>query len=175
LGIHKNFPVSPEEAHRPSSCRENPQLAAHRLLSPQPGPDFYKKKFGKKYCPQDWWNEEELEQLFVHAISNLHFDDGIFNWLKDQLNEDSMTSQELAEMELKNLRKEFSSNEEIQRRIYKDRIDGIIPDDFFKKEFESLRSRQSEIQSRISDLEDASGDLIAETVLTLELFEMFHT
>ena len=137
------------------------------------GQAFYEKKFKMKKCPQKWWKEEEIEEEFTSEIGLLHFDEGIMGWLRKEMGEHEKEQQEITASQLKNLRAEQTLNEKKLRRLYEDKVEGDIPEDWFKEEFEKTRERQDEIKAEIDHLEESEDVSMEENIQTLELMKDF--
>jgi len=73
--------------------------------------------------------------------------------------------------ETQKLQKEYSRNETRLHQIYEDRLNDIIPQDFFLHKFNDIQNRQQDILVDLEKLGQKNHDYIQEGILILELMK----
>jgi site-specific DNA recombinase len=132
---------------------------------------YYTCTRGKGHCDQKYYREEEIDHLFSNAIGTLYIDSKIKSWITDALKQSHKDEKQIVEVGLKRLHSEYQKNQTYLHKIYDDKLDGIIPEDFFKTKFSELTQRQKEIDLEIDALTKKNLNYIDEGIFVLELLQ----
>jgi len=109
-------------------------------------------KVEAKRCDIAWFKEEEIEEMLLDHFETLEFDKKEWKRMKKKLFENEV--RELINLELRNLRTEYTKNETLWDRLYDDKLGGVISEEKFKSRADKIEQRQQEIKSRIEELEE---------------------
>lgn len=125
-------------------------------------------KFGKA-CPQPWWTEKELEELFFIWFDNVYIDDEILDIIREAIDQGYKEDQKYLDAQKKRLNDEYRQNEKEMRTLYKDKNAKVIDLDFFQSEYGILRERQEEIRDEITAIDEYNEDFMENALRTIEL------
>jgi len=117
-------------------------------------------------CPQKWWKEEEIEEFVLEELGLMHYDDSIYDMIRDLLKDDLDEKVFTLDKQLKGLRVEKDKTDELMRAI---RSSIAMETDIemrqeFRKDYDILRDKRKELESEIRYLEDAKNVDVDETV-----------
>ena len=143
------------------------------------------KKVVRYGCPQNnpnlrgygntSWKEVEIDEIIVRAFNELHYNEGIFEWVKEQVGLEAEKKYKEVETEIAGLQKEKKQVEKslkdlvLSKKNYTDEIELEI----YHKELESLKAKLQKIDEDIADLEADRQENIEATVDSLELAAKF--
>jgi DNA invertase Pin-like site-specific DNA recombinase len=77
-------------------------------------PNWYKKKFGTKNCPQRYWREKEIEEQIMETLEDITYDKKVFQQLRSDLNRGFETRLKLNEAEKTKLESEKKEKERLR-------------------------------------------------------------
>ena len=120
-------------------------------------------------CQQAWYREEDLERMFADEIGKLKFSDQFIGLIKQALKNAHEEEERTTKETLTRLQGEYSLNETKLHKIYDDKLEGVIPEDFFKSKFTDLQNRQIEIREEIAKLGRKTGSFLEQSA---EIFEL---
>lgn len=143
-----------------------------RSLRPDaPGRFYYHYSESKGKCQQTWFREKELEKLFGDAIGRLQIDDQIVELIKAALKKSHEDEEKFVKDELTRLQSEYSRNESKLHKVYEDKLEGVITEEFFRTKYEEIQQRQIEIHAGIEGLRKKNSNYFEEGIETFELMK----
>jgi len=110
-------------------------------------------------------------RLFSEALSKFRIDDTISNWRIQALKESQQDEEKAIQIDLKRLQSEYTRNETTIYRIYDDRLNNVIDENFFKIKFNAMTERQSQISIDLVNLRSRNLSYIEEGIKLLELMK----
>jgi len=120
-------------------------------------------------CEQTWYQEEALEKLFGDAIGRLQIDDQIVELIKAALKKSHEDEERYVKDELTRLQSEYSRNETKLHKVYEDKLEGVITEEFFRLKYDEIQQRQIEIHAGIEGLRKKNSKYFEEGI---EIFEL---
>ena len=134
-------------------------------------------------CPQRYWKEKEIEEDIKKILGVLHYDEKVFDKIRQALRSDFEQRMELTESQIKSLKKEMTEKEQLKR----DLIRGMAKEKDselkleFKKEYEAVKEELKKTEEDISFYQKAmevDADKIVDTMIMLSdlrlQFEKLH-
>jgi len=88
--------------------------------------EWYKKKFGTKYCIQKRWTEVEVDQLITEELGRLYIDDVLSAKIKERLKTIHVKEEGVEKRESRRLEAERTRRKTHLKLSYLDRLDGRI-------------------------------------------------
>ncbi len=130
---------------------------------------YYHCSESRGKCEQTWYREEELDRRFGEAIGKLQIDDQILGLIKNALKKSHEDEERFAKEELVKLQSEYSRNETKLHKVYEDKLEGVINEEFFRRKYDELQQRQIEIHAEIEGLRKRNTGYFEEGLEILEL------
>ncbi|UCC41902.1 MAG: recombinase zinc beta ribbon domain-containing protein [Candidatus Aminicenantes bacterium] len=124
-----------------------------------------------KKCQQGYHREEKLDSMFADTLGKFYLDDTIKEWIIEALNESHNEEERFVKSELAKLQREYARNENRLHQVYRDKLDGLIQEDFFKSIFNKIQQRQQEIRMDLDKLKQKNFNYMKEALLILELLQ----
>ena len=69
------------------------------------------------------------------------------------------------------MQSEYSRNETLKQKIYRDKLNEVISGDFFKAEFKQIEPRQEEVHADIERLKKKNFNYMKERLMILDLMK----
>ncbi len=139
-------------------------------------PDWYKKKFGTKKCPQKIWKEKEITSAVEKALAELEFDKDSFNDLRKLVTGEVISRHAAAEDALKGLRKRRAELENEDDRLWKAWTLGKVkPEDLqnYQRSRDKNKAELEEINGDIQEFEALDDSFVEDGLETLETAKTF--
>jgi len=134
-------------------------------------PDYYKRKFGTKNCPQMYWREEEIEHQIKDAFDIMHYDESIFKELRETLNEKFQTQIKLSQAQKHSLEIDLRKEEKLRDAF----LEKMVLSDYaefkldMKERLIKVKKEIESIKEKIEVFEEAEDVKTDEFVDTLVL------
>jgi len=116
-------------------------------------PNWYKKKFGTKNCPQRYWREEEIEKQIMATLEEISYDKKVFQQLRSDLNRGFETRLKLNEAEKTKLESEKKDKEKL-RDAFLDKM--VLADGDLGFELD-MKGRVQTVRKEIDSIEKKIG------------------
>ena len=134
--------------------------------------NWYKRKFGKKSCPQPYNTESGVEKAFDEEIKKLFLGESMIAWLEQELMTQKDQSQDLGAKVKKDLEKKLKKLEERKKQLSIMRADN----EFTKEEYLEARNETLDeinaLQKQIKEIESSSTNIEDEIEITIGLLKM---
>jgi len=123
-------------------------------------------------CPQRYWKEKEIEEDIKKILGVLHYDEGVFNKIRQALRSDFEQGMELTEAQIKSLKREMTEKEQLKRDLIRSMAkekDSELKLEF-KKEYEAVKEELKKTEEDISFYQKAievDADKIVDTMIML--------
>ena len=99
----------------------------------------------------------------------VYIDEEILAIIRESIDISHAEEQKFLDAERKRLQKEYKQNETKMRQLYKDKLNKVIPVDWFQQEFGLLKVRQENIRDEIAQLEEHDEEFMEKAFETIEL------
>jgi Fe2+ transport system protein B len=114
--------------------------------------------------------EEELDRLLGEVVKKIKIDEKIVNWVEKSINKGSEKEREYIEKKLRVLNAQLTKINNRMKQAYKDKLDGLISEKFFKENMKEWEKEKEEIEKEIIECENLLKDIrVEDTKLILEL------
>jgi DNA invertase Pin-like site-specific DNA recombinase len=114
--------------------------------------------------------EEELDRLLGEVVKKIKIDEKIANWVEKSINKGSEKEREYIEKKLRVLNAQLTKINNRMKQAYKDKLDGLISEKFFKENMKEWEKEKEEIEKEIIECENLLKDIrVEDTKLILEL------
>jgi site-specific DNA recombinase len=123
-----------------------------------------RKKSGRRYryyhctgyrgrCPEPYTRDTTLEAEFLIALNTIIIPTEIADWLTASLQETTTADERHHEEERDRLQAEIGRLQDRLDRMYEDKLDGTITQDFYEDKATAWRSEQTRLQENLTRLE----------------------
>ncbi len=120
-------------------------------------------------CPAKWVREEKIAEQFRKKLEALRFDDDVLEWIVGALKSSHVDQKKYHEDTIASLEKHYKRLQNRIDRMYVDKLDGKISDDFYDKKCQLWRKEQDEIQENIRRHRSANRVYLDEGIKIIEL------
>ncbi len=133
--------------------------------------DYYKKKFGQKYCPQPYNSEQKVMEAIDEQVSKLFLDESIMVWLEAELKQIKSKDVNIKEKRIKALHADKDSLKRRLKKIY----DAWETERYTDEEFDVRKAKHEgrikEIDAELVQLSQNEDNIEEQIDLILELME----
>ena len=120
------------------------------------------------------FKESELDLLMETAIGMIDFEPGVYEWMKEEVEETFRLNRETEAIEKKRLEAELKSLIEERARAFQGFTRGITADEsFVREEINRLNERMVAIEARLKELDTAEEAIIKNSLDTLGILNDF--
>ena len=120
-------------------------------------------------CEEPYVREEILEENFGKVIRSLRFDPETLDWITSALKESHQDEKRFHDEAVQRLQGEYSRLQNRIDRMYVDKLDGRVTDDFFDQKSTEWRQEQAAVRQNLEQHEHANQSYLQEGVAILEL------
>ena len=113
--------------------------------------------------------ESALGDAFAELLRNLTFDDEVLGWISQALRDSHQDKKREHAEAVTRLRAEYDRLENRVDKMYDDKLDGKIGDEYFAKRAAEAREEQARIQRDLETYRRASETFVEDGVRILEL------
>jgi DNA invertase Pin-like site-specific DNA recombinase len=119
---------------------------------------YYRCTHYKGKCPEPYTREEVLEAKFTAMLAGFHFSPEVLEWAADAMRDGHEDERKVHADAIVRLQREHQRVQERVDRMYDDKLDGRIDNDFFDRKAAEFRAEQARINTDI-----AAHDAVMET------------
>jgi site-specific DNA recombinase len=131
---------------------------------------YYRCSQGRGKCALPYMREEQLSEQLGELMKNIYVPETIARTLVDSLHSDLQGSEQRRKEQLAGLQQRLTSVRTRMDKIYEDKLDGAIDDEFWTRKQAEYREQERLLQASVARL---TGPLKHENVLTIErIFEL---
>jgi DNA invertase Pin-like site-specific DNA recombinase len=120
-------------------------------------------------CNSKWFREEELTKQFAGYIDKIYIPDDIVESIGNFLKESHKGKIEHYEAVSKELNTQYNLLQNRIEKMYEDKLDGSITEDSYNKLLLKYRAEQSNIQTRLKNLQEVDKDYYLTGIYLLKL------
>ena len=125
-------------------------------------------------CSKKSVREENLEEKFVELLKGLKMDEEKLEWVKEGLRESRKEEKEYHDKQIETLQREFNSLKDRLHKLYLDKIDGKITEEFWKENHDNWSKRQDEILQSIELHKKANVNYLETGIALLDYANNAH-
>ena len=130
---------------------------------------YYHCTFDKSACGGAYVREEELERQFEEILSEFHFSEEVFHWMRDALRQSAQEKKEFHDQAIETLNARYTKLQNRIDQIYLDKLDGEIEEAFYRKNVTVWRAEQTDLLDKIARHQKADENYIAQGIKLLEI------
>jgi DNA invertase Pin-like site-specific DNA recombinase len=140
---------------------------------------YYRCTHFKQNCPEPYTREEVLEEKFTHMLSEVHFSPEELEWAAAAMRDGREDERKVHTNAIGRLEREHRRIQDRIDRMYDDKLDGRIDNDFFDRKAAEFRSEQVRIKADTEAHEAAMREYVEEGArlgdLARRAAELFET
>ncbi|MCK4516291.1 MAG: recombinase family protein, partial [Spirochaetaceae bacterium] len=130
---------------------------------------YYHCTFDKGACGGAYVREENLEQQFEAILSEFHFSETVFDWMREALHQNQREKAEFHNQAIEALNTRYAKLQNRIDQIYLDKLDGEIEEAFYRRNITEWRSEQAQVREKIACHEKADQNYIEQGIKLLEI------
>ncbi len=134
---------------------------------------YYSCTQGRGKCNLPKFTEQQIDKYFDEALGELYIDPDVYEMLKVELQDDYKIRATSAAEEEKRLHSEQTQIKNRRTKLYENFCRALVPEDFYKEEFDKMSKRLEQIEKRLAELETGETDYMEASLDTLELMKDF--
>jgi DNA invertase Pin-like site-specific DNA recombinase len=123
---------------------------------------YYRCTHFKQNCPEPYTREEVLEEKFTNMVNGIHFSPDVLAWAEDAMRDGHEDERKVHADAIQRLQREHQRIQDRIDRMYDDKLDGRIDNDFFDRKAAEFRSEQGRIMGDIAAHEVAIAGFVDE-------------
>jgi len=120
-------------------------------------------------CNPNWLREEELTKQLTQYIEKIHIPDDVADSIGKFLKESHSGKVEYYNGISTGLKAQYEHFQKRIERMYEDKLDGSITEDFYNKKLLEYRAEQTNIQTRLNNLQNADSEYYTTGMFLLKL------
>ena len=124
--------------------------------------------YGKCKSKKQYYTEEELEKILDSVVHDLQVDDQVYELIRIGLKKSAEDHEETMKGEKENYLKQKKTYERRLHKLYLDRVDGLIDDQFYRQTRVEWQMELDEINQRLSSFDKADKNYYDRGVLFLK-------
>ena len=136
---------------------------------------YYRCTKNKGKCPEKPLREEKLAELLGEPLKRLRMTPERINWVIDALKESSQDKDEFRRKEISRLQTEYDQIETNIRRLYDDRLNGIVDEEFWKIKYNELKSKLTRIKRSLAEHDQGNYNYLENGIRILELAQRAYS
>lgn len=136
---------------------------------------YYRCSYGKGKCPQKYVPEAKLRAQLAKVVEDIRIDHRVALWIEEAITESGKEEQEFHTQEIKRLSDEIARLKARQEKMYLDKLDGLIDEEFWAKQSAEWRKKIQEAEVYLSAHLKADSSYRALARTTLELAQSAHS
>ena len=130
---------------------------------------YYHCTGNKGRCPEKYVREEEIAEQFGEALRAIQLDDEVLAWVTTALRQSHQDARRYHHEMIASLQKQYQRLQDRLDRMYIDKLDGGISQDYFDRMSEAFRKEQRDTLQKIEQHQSAHETYVEEGVRLLEL------
>ncbi len=120
--------------------------------------------------------EEELDGLLGEVVKKIKIDEKIAKWVEKCINKGSEKERNYMEKKLQVLNAHLTKINNRMKQAYRDKLDGLISEEFFRENMKEWEKEKEEIEREIIECKNSLKDIkIEDAKLILELAQNAYT
>jgi hypothetical protein len=123
---------------------------------------YYRCTHFKQNCPEPYTREEALEEKFTQMLNEIHFSPEELEWAADAMRDGRADERKVHGDAIERLRREHRRIQDRIDRMYDDKLDGRIDNDFFDRKAAEFRTEQVRIMGDIAGHQVAMAGYVDE-------------
>jgi site-specific DNA recombinase len=135
---------------------------------------YYRCSGAKGKCPESYTRGEELESKFAAVLKGLSFNQETLACMRRALLESHQDEKQLHAAAVERLQREHRRLQDRLERMYEDKLDGQIENEFYNRKAADYRREQARIMREIQAHGTANQSYIEDGVRLLELAQQAH-
>jgi len=108
-------------------------------------------------------------------VKQIQIDHKVIDWIKEALKLSHKDEKEFHDTQIKNLQSQYERIQKRLEKIYIDKLDEIVTDDFFKKMSKQWNKEQEEILKQIEKHQKANMNYYEQGIIILELSQKLYS
>ncbi|MBI4064533.1 MAG: recombinase family protein [Elusimicrobia bacterium] len=132
---------------------------------------YYHCTFAKGRCKNSYLREEALDQKLEEILKTIQIDQGVLEFLTGGLKESHSQEKAYHDQAIATLHQTYRKLQEKLDKAYNDKLDGVIPVEFWEKQSALWRKEQEDARIAVAQHEHANQRYFE---LGLELLELAH-
>jgi hypothetical protein len=130
---------------------------------------YYRCTHYEQNCGAPYTREEVLEEKFTHTLNETHFSPEEWEWAADAMREGREDECKAHADAIGRLQREHRCIQDRIDRMYEDKLDGRIDNDFFDRKAGEFRAEQARIMSDIARHQPAMASYVDERARLADL------
>jgi site-specific DNA recombinase len=130
---------------------------------------YYHCTGNKGKCPEKYVREEELAAQFGEALRAIQLDEEVLAWVNTALRQSHQDEKRYHNEMIASLQKQYQRLQDRLDRMYIDKLDGAISQDYFDRMSEAFQKERDDILQKIEQHQAAHQTYLEEGVRLLEL------
>ena len=123
--------------------------------------------YGK--CNSKWLREENITEQFAAYFEKIHIPENIVDAIGKMLKESHQGKVEYYNTVSSELKSQYDLLQKRIERMYEDKLDGSITEDFYNKKLLEYRTEQTNIQTKQNNLQEVDKDYYSTGIYLLKL------
>ena len=136
---------------------------------------YYHCTGGKGNCPVPRINERKLEDLFGQVVQAIQIDETVAGLIHDALVESHKDEKAYHDSRIRTLNRRHKVIQDRLDRIYLDKLDGKVTEEFWEQKSREWRQEQVQIRASIAEHEGANVSYLDEGVRIIELAQRAYS
>ena len=120
-------------------------------------------------CNTKWLREETITKQFAGYLDKIYIPDEIVESISKMLRESHQGKVEYYNTVSGGLKTQYDVLQKRIEKMYEDKLDGSITEDFYKKKLLEYRAEQTNIQSKLKNLQEADSNYYTTAIYLLNL------
>jgi site-specific DNA recombinase len=129
----------------------------------------------KGQCGNPAIREEELIEKLGEIVQKIQIDHKIIDWIREALKLSHQDEKEFHDTQIKNLQEQYDKLQKRLERIYIDKLDETVTDEFYDKMTRQWKKEKNEIFSQIEKHQDANVNYYEKGIEILELSQKLYS
>lgn len=125
-------------------------------------------------CPEAYVREETLAEQFGEHLRRIRLDEEVLEWVREVLRNSHQDEKEYHDRAVTILQEQVSRLQNRLDKMYVDKLDGKVAEEFFLRNSEAWRKEQDELQGTINAHLSANRSYMDEGIRVLELAQKAH-
>ena len=130
---------------------------------------YYHCTFSKGKCGNTYIREDKLAEKLGQIVSNITIDGEILEWTKEALRESHKDEKEYHNRQIQALNEQYKKLQTKIDRVYEDKLEGKISEDFWLEKYNQYRKEQEGISFALEGHRNANINYIDYGIRILEL------
>lgn len=136
---------------------------------------YYHCTFSKGRCENTYIREDRLAEKLGEIVKNIQIDNQILEWIIEALKESHKDEKEYHDRQIQTLNTQYKILQNRIDKMYDDKVDGKISEDFWLEKYNQYRQEQEDIELALEKHKNANINYIDEGIKILELSQRAHS